>query len=113
MTSSSCLTQSQPQFASLHLLVGDRASGKVTAEPDAAVLKIVDTWPTQTSLARALTLGLPQDADVDAIVRSFIEDFGGQGSLQVARIPRYSGITGPGRLCPHRIPEDGVRTPWR
>jgi nucleoside-diphosphate-sugar epimerase len=62
--------------ASLHRLVGDRALGKVTVEPGATVLKIVETWPTHTSFTKASALGLPHDADVDAIVGSFIDDFG-------------------------------------
>lgn len=60
---------------SLHRVAGDRPLGTVTIEPDPAIEKIVATWPTHTSFERATALGLPGDADVDYIVRSFIEDF--------------------------------------
>jgi len=60
---------------SLQRVAGDRPLGTVTIEPDPAIVRIVETWPTQTSFERATALGLPADADADFIVRSFIEDF--------------------------------------
>lgn len=62
--------------ASLHRVVDDRPLGKVTVEPDPAVTRIVEEWAAHTSTPRASELGLPEDPDVDSVVRAFVEDFG-------------------------------------
>jgi hypothetical protein len=36
---------------------------------------IVHSWAPRAEAARALALGLPHDADLDSIVRAYIEDF--------------------------------------
>ncbi len=62
--------------ASLGRLAGDRPLGNVSVEPDPKVTSIVEAWAARTSAPKAATLGLPQDPDVDSLVRAFIEDFG-------------------------------------
>lgn len=62
--------------ASLGRLAGDRPLGNVSVEPDPKVTSIVEAWAARTSAPKAATLGLPQDPDVDSLVRAFVEDFG-------------------------------------
>ncbi len=52
---------------SLERLVGDKAKGRVTFEPDAAVTKVVAGWPSD--FASEIEDPLAGDADVDSIVR--------------------------------------------
>jgi nucleoside-diphosphate-sugar epimerase len=51
-----------------------RASGRLEVRPDAAVEAIVATWPGRWSAPRAKSLGLPQDASLDAIVTDYLRD---------------------------------------
>jgi D-erythronate 2-dehydrogenase len=56
-------------------LAGSRELGSVTFSPDPDVLRIVQSWPASTVSERAASLGLPADADADAIVGAYLEDF--------------------------------------
>ena len=66
----------QQLVASLRQLASDRPLGQVTVELDPAISRIVETWATHTSAARAAALGLPEDSDAGTIVRAFMDDFG-------------------------------------
>jgi D-erythronate 2-dehydrogenase len=63
---------------SLRRVGGERglALGEVTVSEDPAIVAIVRTWPRFAGAERALALGLPQDADLDTIVRNYLEDLG-------------------------------------
>jgi D-erythronate 2-dehydrogenase len=53
---------------------GDAAVKRIRWEPDATIQKIVDGWPRAIVAQRAASLGIEADADIDEIVRAFIED---------------------------------------
>ena len=53
---------------------GDRPLGQVRFEHDAAVQRIVDSWPPAIEAARARDLGMGGDTSVAAIVRQHIDD---------------------------------------
>lgn len=65
---------------SLRRVTGDRALGSVTLAPDPAIEAIVGTWPRWSSSERARALGLPQDEDLDSIVRAYLEDHAAQAT---------------------------------
>jgi len=46
----------------------------VRCEPDERLMRVVCTWPGAFDVSRALRLGFSQDADIDAIVRQFIDE---------------------------------------
>ncbi len=60
--------------AALHRNAGNRKLGRVIWEHDPAIQKIVDGWPKETRSARAKALGMQAQADVDSLIREFIED---------------------------------------
>ncbi len=62
-------------IAALKRVAGNRHLGAIRVERDPAIERIVATWPVKSSFARALELGLPQDPDLDSIVRAYIADF--------------------------------------
>ena len=49
--------------------------GKVIESPDAAIIKIVEGWPTGTEGKRAETLGITADSGVEEVILQYIEDF--------------------------------------
>jgi nucleoside-diphosphate-sugar epimerase len=53
---------------------GAEAAGRIRWEHDPAVERIVGSWPGAWDTARAVTLGLDADADMEAIVRAYVED---------------------------------------
>ena len=53
---------------------GDAAVKRIRWEPDPAIQKMVDGWPRAILAKRAASLGIEADADIDEIVRAFIED---------------------------------------
>ena len=59
----------------LQRVAQDRSLGKITVEPDPFIQKIVATWPQAVDAGRGEALGLPKEADLDEIVRAYIEDF--------------------------------------
>lgn len=65
----------EEMIAALRRVAGDRPLGPITVEPDPVIQAIVATWPTATEWDRAAALGLPVEADLDEIVRAYIEDF--------------------------------------
>ena len=60
---------------SLKRVAGNRHLGAITFKDDPFIMKIVSGWPSAANSDRALALGLPQDKDVDSIVKAYIEDF--------------------------------------
>jgi nucleoside-diphosphate-sugar epimerase len=60
---------------SLKRVGGNRKLGAVSYAPDPAIEAICRGWPGYVGAERAAALGLPGDADLDSIVRAYIEDF--------------------------------------
>ena len=53
---------------------GDAVAARIDWTPDPLIQKIVDTWPYEANGRRAVELGLPVDASIDAIIEAFIDD---------------------------------------
>lgn len=60
---------------SLKRVAGGRKLGAIRVESDPFIEQIVATWPTASDYERARKLGLPVDANLDAVVQAYIEDF--------------------------------------
>jgi len=60
---------------SVRRVAGDRPLGQIEVQPDPATEAIVRSWPEGATFERALALGLPRDADLDSIVRAYVEDY--------------------------------------
>ncbi|MEX1143178.1 MAG: NAD-dependent epimerase/dehydratase family protein [Thermoleophilaceae bacterium] len=60
---------------SVHRVAGDRPLAELEVKPDPAVDEIASKWMRETDATRALELGFPADADIDSIVRAYIEDY--------------------------------------
>ncbi|MEQ7869135.1 D-erythronate dehydrogenase [Chromohalobacter salexigens] len=54
---------------------GAETRGLVDFTPDAAIDKIVASWPGGLEIARPLSLGFQADTDVDAVIRAYREDY--------------------------------------
>ncbi|MDB5954915.1 D-erythronate dehydrogenase [Ramlibacter sp.] len=67
--------------AALERVAGKEASALLDWQPDAAIEKLVRSWPGDVAWERARSLGLRNDADFDAIVRDYIAE-----NPQAARI---------------------------
>lgn len=61
-------------IAALRRAAGPAAVDLIRHERDPAVEAIVGGWPGAWDIARAAALGLRPDADIDAIVRAYVED---------------------------------------
>jgi nucleoside-diphosphate-sugar epimerase len=59
---------------SLARIAGKAACERVTFDEDAAVRRIVESWPARFDTARALALGFTRDPDFDALVRDHIAE---------------------------------------
>ena len=60
--------------ASLRRVAGEEVASRVHWERDAAIERIVGTWPGAWSTARAETLGFKGDANFEQVVRAYIAD---------------------------------------
>jgi len=60
--------------AALRRIAGDAVADRVKWELDPATDRIVQTWPVRFKPDLALKLGMRADADIDAIIRQYIED---------------------------------------
>jgi nucleoside-diphosphate-sugar epimerase len=60
---------------SLRRVAAGRPLGTISVKRDPVIERIVATWPIKLNFERALKLGLPQDPDLDSIVRAYIADF--------------------------------------
>ncbi|MCK0714959.1 D-erythronate dehydrogenase [Chromohalobacter sarecensis] len=54
---------------------GAETRALVSFEPDAAIDKIVASWPGGLDIERPLSLGFQADDDVDAVIRAYREDY--------------------------------------
>ncbi|MGO1345081.1 MULTISPECIES: D-erythronate dehydrogenase [Chromohalobacter] len=54
---------------------GAETRSLVDFEPDAAIDKIVASWPGALEIERPLSLGFQADADVDAVIHAYREDY--------------------------------------
>ena len=62
------------EMAALRRVGGEAAVALVRHDPDPAVVALVRTWAARFETARARAMGFEADADVDAIVRAYVED---------------------------------------
>lgn len=53
---------------------GDAAAKRIAMRPDPKIQRIVDTWPGAVRARRAEEMGFRADADIDAIVASFLAE---------------------------------------
>ena len=60
--------------ASLGRVAGPTVAARIKWQPDAALQAIVGGWPGEFDTQRARALGFTPDADMDAIIRAYIED---------------------------------------
>jgi nucleoside-diphosphate-sugar epimerase len=58
----------------LERIAGTEATSLIDWEPDAAIAKIVTSWPSRVHAARAEALGLKADASFDAILRDYVRE---------------------------------------
>ena len=61
--------------AALERVGRGRSLGAVTDAPDAAIQRIVGSWPGHARADRAAALGLPENPPLDEVVRQYIEDY--------------------------------------
>jgi D-erythronate 2-dehydrogenase len=61
-------------IAALGRAGGKDAVGRLRHEHDATVARIVGSWPAAWDTSRAHALGLNADANIDGIIRAYIED---------------------------------------
>lgn len=59
----------------LRRVAGSRRLGSIRFERDPVIERIVATWPTGLGFERAKKLGLPLDANLDSIIRAYIDDY--------------------------------------
>jgi nucleoside-diphosphate-sugar epimerase len=60
--------------AALEKVAGPEPVSRIVFVPDPAVERIVNSWPAAWDVTRAKALGLSADADVECIVRQYIEE---------------------------------------
>jgi nucleoside-diphosphate-sugar epimerase len=68
-----CVT-AREMLAALERVAGTEAAKRVRWERDAAIDRIVASWPGAWDARRAEALGFKADTDFDSIVRAYIED---------------------------------------
>lgn len=61
-------------LAALERQAGPEAARLVQFQPDPAIENIVASWPGAWDTGRAKALGLSGDADIDSVIRAYIED---------------------------------------
>lgn len=62
--------------AALAKIAGPEAAARVQFRPDERIERIVRTWPVRFRTDRALALGFEADADLESIIRAYVEDEG-------------------------------------
>lgn len=62
------------QIEALGRVAGRRATALIREEPDAAVLRLVSSWPKAFSADRAKRLGFRAEGTMDEIIRAHIDD---------------------------------------
>ncbi len=58
---------------SLRRVAGDEVCARISYQEDESISRIVASWPGRFNITRAQALGFVQDADFDAVIRSFIQ----------------------------------------
>ncbi len=61
--------------AALERVAGSKVSARIKWQPDPTLQAIVGGWPGDFDTRRAAALGFKPDADMDAIIRAYIEDY--------------------------------------
>jgi D-erythronate 2-dehydrogenase len=61
---------------SLERLAGPGVRARVRSEVDDRMMRIVSTWPGALDTRRAITAGFASDADIDALIRSYMREAG-------------------------------------
>lgn len=56
----------------LRRVAGDQVASLIRWVPDAQIERIVGSWPSAWSNARALELGMPADTDFDDVIRTYL-----------------------------------------
>jgi nucleoside-diphosphate-sugar epimerase len=69
-----CVT-AREMVAALERVAGAEVAKRVRWERDAAIDRIVSSWPGAWNTRRAESLGFKGDADFDSIIRAYIEDY--------------------------------------
>ncbi|MDB5530066.1 MAG: NAD-dependent epimerase [Devosia sp.] len=62
------------EIAALERAAGPKAVALIRREPDPTIVKIVDGWAQDFDPQRAIALGFTADADLDALLRVYIDD---------------------------------------
>ncbi len=62
--------------ATLERIAGKAVASRIRWEPDAAISRIVSSWPAGLETRRAQSMGLRADPNFEALVRAFIADQG-------------------------------------
>ena len=62
------------ELAVLRDVAGPEIVARVRHEPDAAVMKLVQSWAARFDTSRAKAMGFEADPDCTAIVRAYVED---------------------------------------
>jgi nucleoside-diphosphate-sugar epimerase len=60
----------------LRRVAGEAIAARVQYQPDARIQAIVKTWPVRFRTPRAIAMGFAADADIEAVIRAYIEDEG-------------------------------------
>ena len=58
--------------------------GSIRCEVDADVVRIVAGWPSEIRSQRAALVGLPRDADLDSIIRAYMDDYVPRGQRSMS-----------------------------
>jgi nucleoside-diphosphate-sugar epimerase len=58
----------------LRRVAGGAVAARVQYQPEARIQAIVKTWPVQFRTPRALAMGFTADADIETVIRGYVED---------------------------------------
>lgn len=62
------------EIAALRAVAGDAVAARIVPQPDPAVERLVRSWAARFDTARARALDFHADADVESIVRAYVDD---------------------------------------
>jgi nucleoside-diphosphate-sugar epimerase len=62
-------------IAALRAAAGDAVADRIRMQVDEPIAAIVRTWPARFDTARARSMGFPQDADFDSILRDYMQQY--------------------------------------
>jgi len=63
-------------IAALARVAGEAVAARVRFQPEARIQAIVKTWPARFRTPRAIAMGFTADADIETVIRAYIEDEG-------------------------------------